>query len=161
MCLACATAPRSAAPRDQASCRDKDPDTSAPGKDGSKPFDVATRAGFSAYEAVLRDFMSHNAPGTEANFCIVGFAHDQDWQQAWVLWAQGDRILDWGGEPKMVAPRETNLKTDVVASKEQIGGSTYLVTQEWVNRLREACACFGRTVFIKAAGDRTNAPNRV
>ena len=69
--------------------------------------------------------------------------------KAWVLCPQGDRIFEWGGgESKIASPQEINLKTDVVSSESEIKGSTYVVTQEWVSRLRDACNCFGRKVHI-------------
>lgn len=148
-CLACATAPAKAPPSGEAACRTRDASSSSPAKDGAKPFDVASHKDFQGYEAALREYVAHATSGKEADFCIVGFAREQIWRKAWVLWPQGDRILEWGGgESEIVSNPEINLKTDVVASENEIQGSTYLVTQEWVNRLRDACNCFGRKVHI-------------
>jgi hypothetical protein len=158
-CLGCATTPRPAPPGDQAVCHDMDPDSSSPARDGAKPFDVAKDEDFSRYEAALGDYVAHNVPARQADFCIIGFAHGEDWRTAWVLWPEGDRVLEWGGgEPDMAAPQQINLKTDVVSSEREIRGSTYLVTQQWVDRLRKACACLGRKVHIAiVASDRNDA----
>ena len=110
---------------------------------------MASQKDFLRYEVALREYVAQTTSGKETDFCIVGFAREGIWRKAWVLWPQGDRIFEWGGgESEITNPQEINLKTDVVSSESEIQGSTYVVTQEWVSRLRDACNCFGRKVHI-------------
>jgi hypothetical protein len=159
-CFACATTPANAPLPSEEGCRNKDASSSSPAKDGAKPFDVASQKDFLRYEVALREYVTQTKSVKETDFCIVGFAREGIWRKAWVLWPQGDRIFEWGGgESKIASLQEINLKTDVVSSESEIKGSTYLVTQEWVSRLRDACNCFGRKVHItrqrtRKEGDR-------
>lgn len=90
----------------------------------------------------------------QADFCVVGFVHGTDWRKAWMLWPQSRRVLEWaGGSSEIDGAKEIDLDKDVVASENEIAGSTYRVTREWVHRLTVACDCFGRKVHVvRAAG---------
>ncbi len=69
---------------------------------------------------------------------------------AYVIWRGGGKLIIWYGGPDDFSwrPGTIDLATDVVATKELVGTSTYLVDRPWVNNLERQCARHGRTVTV-------------
>jgi hypothetical protein len=116
-------------------------------------FKVADEAAFAGYRAPLLTYLRSRHVSSGAHVCILGERASDGTQSAWVIWPRGQTILLWdGGSSKMSASRRIlNLRKDVVASEDEVAGSTYLVTRDWVNKLRAHCAKLGTTVQISAA----------
>jgi hypothetical protein len=149
VCLSCTSTKAKAPSSPEPTCRSMARSSSSPARDGARPFDVATHPEFSRYQAVLKQYVTDSTSAIEADLCIVGFAHEPTWTAVWVLWPEGKRILTWDdGASDLTNGHEINLDTDVVPTERDLQGSTYLVTQQWVERLRVACACFGRDVRV-------------
>jgi|CXWL01.1.fsa_nt_gi hypothetical protein len=75
-------------------------------------------------------------------------------------WVEGNSILlieHFAGDPPFADQNQLDwlnrkariyLKTDVVASKEEVGSSAYLVDRAWANRIRRACIETGHRVTV-------------
>ena len=116
-------------------------------------FKVADEAAFADYREPLLTYLRGRHVSNGANVCILGERAADGSQSAWVIWPHGQTILLWdGGSSKMSASRRIlDLKKDVVASEDEVAGSTYLVTRDWVNQLKARCTKLGTTVQISAA----------
>lgn len=141
---------RRAIPPDAEACSASRAALSSPAKDGALPFDVASDPHFAGYEAALREYLLQETDLAETRFCVIGFVDPQQGERdVSVLWPEGSRLFAWeGGESKLANAKQIDLKKDVVASEDEIRGSTYLVTREWLERLVSACHCYGRTLRV-------------
>ena len=100
-------------------------------------------------------------------FCFVKQAADAGLTggspSVWMIWLEGREVLNRGnglggdlppgeeaeefGRAEALA-KSINLATDVVATPEDIAGSTYLVDRAWADRLTRACRQTGRTLTV-------------
>ncbi|MFI8615749.1 hypothetical protein ACIGHN_09620 [Acidovorax sp. NPDC077693] len=82
-----------------------------------------------------------------------------DTASLWMIWHEGGEILDSAGSigpgddaalrgRSEALAKSVHLATDVVESKEQIAGSTFLIDRAWVDSIINACKTKGRTVSI-------------
>jgi hypothetical protein len=86
------------------------------------------------------------------HYCIAGYrSASGDDERAWILWSEGRKIILWRAAADAQSAktaiarskRITDLKKDVVPSRADLKGSTYLVTQDWVDRVTADCASRG------------------
>lgn len=84
------------------------------------------------------------------HFCVIGRRVPGSFEHAWVHWKEGRALILWEptSDPSYQrrlsgSRRYLDLDRDVVASKEEIGGSNYLVTREWVNQITSQCDAHG------------------
>ncbi len=98
----------------------------------------------------------------ENRFCFVqerlDAAQPAERDTIWMVWTTGARIYTLTNDPG--GPREdpaseaaglvnsnpVNLKTDVVATQDEVGTSTFLVTRAWADRIVDQCQRVGITV---------------
>lgn len=116
-------------------------------------FDTRKAKAFSAAPAALAAYLDAHAPFARGvqHFCIVGFRSPEGDRRAWVHWLEGKQIVLWeeAAEPAdashllVRSRRVTDLETDVVATLEDVHGSTYLVPRSWVRRMSAACTALG------------------
>ena len=66
----------------------------------------------------------------------------------WVIWREGDRVIRWfAGEDNLdLSPRNLSLTNDIVPTDADIGTSTYLESQPWVDELERLCEEHGHGV---------------
>ncbi len=115
-----------------------------------KTFDIASDPDFGKFNRVVTRFAAKHRPGKENNFCILGFSVEGT-KSAWVVWREGGQILLWdGGDDLDRSRRVIHLKSDVVATEEDLHGSTYRVTKSWVDGLTRSCESPG--VKVRAGG---------
>lgn len=116
---------------------------------GLKLFDVVSDADFQNYEQVITDYARKYQPKKENTFCVFGFWSDDNVKGAWIVWQEGKQIILWeGGEELDSSRRKINLKSDVVATENELHGSTYLVTQAWVGNITDTCDRSGVKVRV-------------
>lgn len=98
------------------------------------------------------------------HFCVVGYrpatvakpagaarstAQTNEVEFAWVYWRERNALILWeptthfeDSEP-IYSRRVIDLEQDVVATEEEVGGSTYLVTRRWVDGVLSDCSRYG------------------
>ena len=110
-------------------------------------------AGFEQPEALLRQLVLSKRGPQVNTFCIVGYQDSAGIKASWVHWAQGNALILWEpGKPQSPlshSRRYLNLRTDVVASDDQLKGSTYLATRQWVGELQSTCDKVGDKYTIR------------
>jgi hypothetical protein len=117
-------------------------------------FDTAADPDFGPATVPLRVMMAEaGVPrGRVEKFCIVGYQYSGGEQMAYVHWPRGRRLILWDGATDPVtraqsiarSRRPWDLRKDVVADENAVGGSTYRVTKAWVARKIDDCAKHGR-----------------
>jgi uncharacterized cysteine cluster protein YcgN (CxxCxxCC family) len=91
----------------------------------------------------------HKAARTLNHFCVVGYRNLDGSTYAWVHWQEGKALILWEphvpdapGEDLGASRRYLRLNKDVVATTDQVNGSTYKVTQAWVQQITHACEVY-------------------
>jgi hypothetical protein len=115
--------------------------------------------GFSPVETSLREYIENQkaVPGPQ-NICVVVDTKNANESSATALvyWHEGQRLIYWDQPARGVTPSETlihsrrdlDLRTDVVKNEEDIGSSTYLVSQNWVQSIKDSCNKYGNKYLI-------------
>lgn len=95
--------------------------------------------------------------GGPQHFCVVGYRHWTGERTAEVHWVEGKRLILW--EPAADrdfarsairdSRRDLDLTKDVVPTRAGLMGSTYRVTQGWLDRTLADCAAKGASYTIK------------
>lgn len=118
------------------------------------PFSPVRDARFRHATAALETLVADRMASGPQRFCIVAYPQ-REGAVAWVHWATARRLILW--EPSSDddrrfdlarSRRDLDLTQDVRATSEEVGTSTYLVTQGWVDRTIRDCARTGRTYRI-------------
>lgn len=124
---------------------------------------IASAETLKAFLAKLRQNRHEN------RFCFVQerfapeAAQPAESDTIWMVWITGARIYTFTNRPG--GPREdpaseaaglvnsnpVNLKTDVVATQDEVGTSTFLVTRAWADRIVDQCQRVGVTVRIPSS----------
>jgi hypothetical protein len=80
-----------------------------------------------------------------------------DDQRIWFVWREGKQIILWDEPdlPLAASRRILRIPKDVVATPARIKGSTYKVTQAWVNELEARCKNQGITFSVKGSHPAT------
>jgi hypothetical protein len=88
--------------------------------------------------------------------CAVEESSPDD-HQIWFLWREGKQIILWDEPdlPLAASRRILRIPKDVVATPARIRGSTYKVTQAWVNELEARCKNQGITFSVKGSHPAT------
>lgn len=103
-------------------------------------FDVTSDLDFRDYKRVVQKIALKYRPKARNDFCILGYVSDDNSRMVWILWHQGQKIILWEGQDDLdFSRRIIKLKTDVVATDNDVRGSTYLVTKSWVENLTTTC----------------------
>ena len=124
------------------------------------PVSVRGVEGFKEPERVLRQLVISKRGGAINNFCVVGYKDSSGLVTGWVHWVEGKALILW--EPSedaraslIKSRRYLDLQRDVVATEEQVKGSTYLVTKSWVDRVLLDCKSTGDRYLIRRAASRS------
>lgn len=121
-------------------------------------FDTRREPTYGDAAPALKKWLTRRQPkakGTQ-HFCVVGYRYDDGALQSWVHWVEGRMLLLWpgSGDPDYAADallfsnRQLSLDTDVVATEDDINGSTYLVTRAWVAERLADCTKAGAKYAI-------------
>ncbi|HWO01244.1 MAG TPA: hypothetical protein VNS63_18435 [Blastocatellia bacterium] len=139
--------------------------TNAQQRNAYYPFD--SKADYYAKLHVLRGFIQRYGR-THVNRIYVAKADSGDGSSfLYGYWPEGHSILLLGHfNPTFEGQRKTtdyswleyktrtDLRTDVVPTVEDIGGSSYLVDRPWTRRIIKACIAGGRKVIIDRRSHR-------
>jgi hypothetical protein len=117
-----------------------------------KTFDLASDPLFANYKQLVTAYAREHLPKIASDFCVVGYMTSDNLKNALVIWRQGREIILWyGGDQDLDASQKIiNLNTDVVATENDLHGSTYLVTQAWVREVTATCNRSGVNVHVPA-----------
>jgi hypothetical protein len=121
-------------------------------RDNFETFEIRGSRYFSNYKSVVGRYLRQHSPRRRARACVVGQrVPNQDNSTAYVIWREGDKfILWWGGGDDDLnrSNRLLSLRRDFVATDEDIGTSTYLVSRPWVKLIERKCQKFGHYVTV-------------
>jgi len=115
----------------------------------TKALDLGSDPDFKGYRETVTHFALKHRPKAANNFCIIGYSTDNT-KSAWVWWRERQEIILWEAGGDLDHSRRTiHLKSDVVATDEDLHGSTFLVTRSWVNALKQNCEREGVKVHTR------------
>lgn len=109
-----------------------------------KTFELDIDPEFKDYLSVAARYIDAQHARRPSHVCVVGIDNEPD-HMAWMIWREGRKIVLWEpGENDLALSRRTiDLTKDVVHSNADLHGSTYRVTDAWVNALNAACERHG------------------
>lgn len=105
--------------------------------------------------AVAGFLKQHKAKGKRNHFCIIAYRirrANQNTDVAYVHWPEGQQLILWEpvvqGQPVenglIYSRRQWDLRTDVVATDNDINGSSYLISKPWLQRVEADCVAKGK-----------------
>jgi hypothetical protein len=116
----------------------------------SSLFSIHQHPGYSEPQKSLELLVRTQGTRRLNHFCVIGYREPSGYEYAWVHWEEGKALILWEPaadparpEPLSTARRFLRLDRDVVASEEHLGGSSYLVTRQWVSRVTSDCKAHG------------------
>lgn len=121
-------------------------------------FAPSTNEYYGPPEPALKQLLiSENKNGAKNEFCVVGYAYADNIVNVWVHWSNEQRLLLWRGNSDeemrqqglVMAERDLTLGKDTVEKKDDIKGSTYLVTRAWWQAVAKDCADHGERYTIE------------
>jgi hypothetical protein len=132
-----------------------------------QPVSIIADPSFPGVQIYLKQLVQYENGPTSNMFCVVGYRSSgyQYASFAEVYWKEKNEIILWEGseDPNQWQPgisstsyntliysrQILNLKTDVVPTEQDIPfGSTYIVTEAWVNSILNDCEKSGNTFII-------------
>lgn len=90
------------------------------------------------------------------HFCAVGYKYDDGALVVWVHWKEEQRLILWrdSTDPELRegglvrGHRDLKLGKDTVERKEDLKGSTYMVTRAWWDAVVSDCAAHGEKLKL-------------
>jgi hypothetical protein len=115
-------------------------------------FKLSSNSHYDEYRPRLVEYLRNQHYYKATRFCLFG-SKDDTGAAATIIWPDGREIIDWGGNNSALIESTSilHLNTDVVPNENDIHGSTYLVTRQWVEDQKALCKQYGETVHISAA----------
>jgi hypothetical protein len=130
-------------------------------------FSVRQHPGYGGPEKTLRQLVTRKGTQRVNHFCVIGYREPGGSEYAWVIWKEGRALILWepSADPEYpmslsTSRRFLHLDRDVVASDEEVNGSTYLVTREWVGQLTRDCESHGDTFTVSKEPKKAKAPQK-
>ncbi len=121
---------------------------------GYETFKISTNKYFAQPKNVLSRLAAQKGTTRKNTFCVVGYRFPDGGLQGWVYWKEGKAIILWeplteGTFNLARSKRYIRIPGDVVATEEDVKGSTYRMTKHDVDKLIEECRREGEyfTVF--------------
>ncbi|SET58065.1 hypothetical protein SAMN05443639_103430 [Stigmatella erecta] len=130
-------------------------------------FSVRQHSGYVGPEKTLKQLVIRQGTQRLNHFCVIGYREPSGGEYAWVIWKEGRALILW--EPSADPAYPTSLATsrrflhldrDVVASGEDVNGSTYLVTRDWVSQLTRDCESQGEKFAVSKEQKKSKAPRK-
>ena len=114
------------------------------------------KLGFINVKNILNDLVKYGHGPSINNFCVIAYEskEKQSPNYAWVYWKEKDAMILW--EPVEIGEkvdltysrRYLDLTKDVVNNEEELHGSTYKVTRNWVDNTLSECKKYGQEYII-------------
>lgn len=119
-----------------------------------KPFRVSESAVFFRPRVALERFVAASH-ARNADLCVVAYpGRAGGAPHAWIVWPGRRALVLW--EPTadhtdnlMLSRRWLDLDRDVVATDDDVAGSTYLVTRAWVDQTVADCNQYGERFRVR------------
>ena len=101
---------------------------------------------FGPPEPALKQLLvAENKNGASTEFCVIGYAYPDNVVNVWVHWISEQRLLLWRGNSDEelrdqgleMAERDLKIGKDTVETKDDIKGSTSLVTLAWWQAVKQ------------------------
>jgi hypothetical protein len=124
----------------------------------TRRFAPADNEYFGPAEPALKQLLvAENKNGAKNEFCVIGYAYTENIVNVWVHWMNEQRLLMWRGNSDeelraqglVMAERDLSLDKDTVKTKDDIKGSTYLVTRAWWQAVAQDCSAHGQRYTIE------------
>jgi hypothetical protein len=135
--------------------------TSALVAQAASPFPPQRDARFRHARAALEALAAQAKAQGPQQFCVVAYPQGGE-AIAWVHWSTAKRLVLWepttGDERRfdlVRSRRNLDLTQDVRKTDAEVGTSTYLVTQAWVDQITRDCARRGQTLRLTARSRAT------
>jgi hypothetical protein len=125
---------------------------SAQQQEAMTTFDLRSQPEFRDYKRVIERYIAQRSHSTINHACIVGLVVDKS-KLAWLIWDDGSKLVLWeSGESDLDTSRQ-QLDTirDVVERNDDLRGSTFLVTKQWLDRLNTTCKAKGINLALKTS----------
>lgn len=123
--------------------------------EGPTPFKVSGDKTYEPVSGALTALVRQKATVTLNHLCAVGYRNPDGSTYAWVYWREGKALILWephvAGSPAKAlsaSRRYLQLDRDAVANTDQLKGSTYKITQEWVHQITRECELYGERFEI-------------
>jgi hypothetical protein len=123
-------------------------------------FSVRDRAGYEHPEATLQQLVDSRGHRGANHLCVVGYQLPSGHGFAWVYWPEDHAMILWeptrpGSHWALARSRRyLDLDKDVVATDDDVQGSTYLVTRAWVARTIAECRAHGDSFVVRRRAHR-------
>ena len=126
--------------------------TASPGGDAT-PFVLDADPDYAHYRRAVVEYLVARKAHGPAHVCVLGERDGGGGRSASVWWREGARIIEWDGRDAPLATSTSNLdlKRDVVATQDDLHGSTYLVTRQWVADFKSRCTRHGVSFVVRPA----------
>ena len=120
------------------------------------------------YLDALTQFVRQNAKMKVNSVYVAWITNDDGQSSPYGYWKEDNSILllryfygPQGSADYVWLHRKArvDLATDVVATREEVGSSTYLVSQEWVDKIKNACLQEGKRHIIRKNQARRKPSN--
>lgn len=114
-------------------------------------FKLTSSPHYDQYRPRLAEYLRSRHYHKATRFCLFG-SKDDTGDTATIIWPDGQEIIDWGGNDAALTESTSvvHLKTDVVPTENDLLGSSYLVTRQWVKDQQALCKRYGETVQVSA-----------
>lgn len=118
--------------------------------DTAEPFDLAADPDFANYRRAVTDYLASRRAHAVAHVCVLG-ERVGGVRRAAVWWREGARLIEWDGRDARLAASASNLdlRRDIVATEDDLHGSTYLVTRAWVAGFEQRCTRDGVSFVVQ------------
>jgi hypothetical protein len=115
----------------------------------TKFFSIRGDKGYPYCQEQLQNLVQRKGKAPVNHISVIGYKYADGNRNAWVYWPEGNSIILWDAtryeypDQLSMSDRYLDLKKDVVPTEKDIHGSTYLVSADWVQRIRKDCAAHG------------------
>ena len=107
-------------------------------------------------KGILSNLVKNKNGPSINNFCVIAYEskEKQSPNYAWVYWKEKDALILWDpveiGEKVDLthSRRYLDMTKDVVNNEEELHGSTYKVTRNWVDNTLSECKKYGQEYII-------------
>ena len=120
---------------------------------GATSFDLDADPDYRNYRQAVVTYLASRHSRADAHVCVLGERDGGGDRTVTVWWKEGARLIQWEGRESKLATSISNLdlKRDVVASEDDLHGSTYLVTRAWVAGFEARCTRSGKSFVVRRA----------